>query len=819
MGKYAGIIILICVGIFASRSALDAEMALPSTASGEEGAVRPAVSVEAAGGDVIIQRKIQDVGNIMLMVSNYGFFGNNTQEEFDETDGHPGFIGCRFPAGSRWDYLFQGALWIGAIVGDDTLVSVGHDGWSEEFEFFPGKSPGDTLVESSLNHLSPYSSEYLRNGADAGHGRTCANKFEPHPYDPAVYNCIFDGTAVSELDFAAVYTDTMLTTDHPNVSPNHTRPLNLRIKQRSYAWSYPYAEDFIIFDYEVENTGIKLLKQVYLALYLDGDCGPTPVDNSATIAQDDITGFREEDETGKNISVAWIADHVAPGGDDVLAPSVMGVRVVRTPEKYVNFNFNWWLSDGEHPENDWGPGPRLPSGTSGTPMGDVSKYLVMCNWMQDDNDPDQLDALKSGQPVGPEDTRFLLSTGPFTIQPGQMLPITIGYFCAENFYLGGDKHKMDFSYLDLNARWVQFIYDNPAVDTDGDGFYGEDTGCDGLPFTGDPGESDGILQNCEDLFLPAGLTDRYGYANGVMDEGDGVPDFEGPPPPVAPKVRVEMGDNEVILKWNSDSEGFLDTFIPELTKQHDFQGYRVYMSTTGVSTEFTKLGNFDMDKVLQWYMKDTIDGEGNPTEVIRYHLDGYGDPDYMPDSLGFNTGFADIRNNDPDSTEYAYRLTYGPVRKSWPLFFSVTAYDNGYPPANLPSLESSKLTSRVSIVPFTPAEYLDGRKAYTVPNPYRFDRDYKKAPEAGSGWEPEEHQWSEFNRRIDFVDLPGNCTIRIFTMAGDLVETLRNRDGDTIMSWDLLSRNGQTVAAGLYFFVVEPDGGGDHQVGKLVIIK
>ena len=784
-------------------------------------AVRPVIAAGAgAGADPIIQEKLHDISNIWLRVSNYGFFGN-ASDDYDYTDGHTSYIACRFPAGSSWDYLFQGGLWVGAIVGDDTLVSVGYDGWAyenESYEMFPGVATGDTLVERSISHISPYSADYLIDGIDAGHGTVCLNSFEPHVYDPATYYCIYDSTAVSELDFVAEYADTMLTGDFPNVSVNHTRPLNLLLRQRSHSWSYPYAEDFIIFDYEIENIGTKLLKQVYLALYLDGDCGPIPQDRSSKRHQDDITGFRETDDSGKDVNVAWLADYVGPGGDDVLAPSVMGVRVVRTPEKYVNFNFNWWLSDSEA-DKDWGPGPRLPSGTSGTPEGDVSKYLVMSNWMQSGNDPDQLDAIRQGREVGPEDTRFLLSTGPFTIQPGQTLPITLGYFCADNFYRAGDKNQRDFSDLDLNARWVQFMYDNPNVDTDGDGFYGEDVGCDGLPFSGDDGEGDGELQPCEDSFLPAGMTDRFGYANGVMDEGDGIPDFQGPPPPTAPKVHIEMGDREVILKWNDDAEEFIDSFIPELTKQRDFQGYRIYMSTTGVSSEFTKLRDFDLDMALQWYMKDTVDGEGDPSEVLRYRVDPQGDPVYEQDSLGFNTGFMDIFNHDPDSTEYTYRFTYGPVQKSWPIYLSVTAYDNGYPPANLNQLESNKLSSRVSIVPYTPEQYLGNSKTYAVPNPYRFDMDYRKAAGADRGWEPEESLWTEFDRRIDFVDLPGNCTIRIFTMAGDLVRTLRNRNGDTIESWDLLSKNDQIVAAGLYFFIIEASGGGGRQAGKFVIIK
>jgi hypothetical protein len=598
----------------------------------------------------------------------------------------------------------------------------------------------------------------------------------------------------------------MLTGDYSNVSPNHKRPLNIKVTQRSYAWSYPYAEDFIIFDYEIENIGIKTLNKVYLALYLDGDCGPTPTGfASANVrAQDDITGFRQYADNGMEINTAWLADYEGVGGDDVLAPSVMGVRVVRTPDKIVNFNYNWWLSDTG--DKDWGPGPRLPCGTFGTPDHDVDKYLVMSNWNQDGNDPDQLDAKKNGQPVGAEDTRFLLSTGPFTINPGQSLPITLGYFCAENFYKGGDKNQMDFSDLDLNARWVQFMYDNPNVDTDGDGFYGEDVGCDGKPFTGDAGEGDGILQSCEDEYLPPGMTDRYGYGNGRLEQGDGVPDFKGPPPPPAPHVKAEMGDGEIIIKWKDDSEDFLDSFIPEVSKQKDFQGYRIYMSTTGVSSEFTLLKDYDR----KFTTMDSLVINGGDTTVVETVIE---------DTIGFNTGFDEIVNTDADSLEFAYKFVYGPVQNGWPLFFSVTAYDNGYPPAQLGSLESNKLSSRISIVPYTPVEYLGGSMAYAVPNPYRFDRNYMKPEGADRGWEPEEGQWTDFDRRMDFRDLPGNCTIRIFTMSGDLVKTLKNSDGDTQTSWNLLSKNEQMVASGLYFFVVEPDDGGEHQVGKFVIIK
>ena len=168
---------------------------------------RPLSPVIAAGtdSDPVIQEKLHDISNIWLRVSNYGFFGN-ASDDYDYTDGHTGYIACRFPAGSSWDYLFQGGLWVGAIVGDDTLVSVGYDGWAyenESYEMFPGTAIDDTLVERSITHKSPYSSDYLVDGVDAGHGNACQNGFEAHVYDPVTYYCIYDSNAVSELDFIA----------------------------------------------------------------------------------------------------------------------------------------------------------------------------------------------------------------------------------------------------------------------------------------------------------------------------------------------------------------------------------------------------------------------------------------------------------------------------------------------------------------------------------------------------------------------------------------------------------------------------------------
>jgi hypothetical protein len=130
------------------------------------------------------------------------------------------------------------------------------------------------------------------------------------------------------------------------------------------------------------------------------------------------------------------------------------------------------------------------------------------------------------------------------------------------------------------------------------------------------------------------------------------------------------------------------------------------------------------------------------------------------------------------------------------------------------ALESSILQNRVKIVlPFSVSQ--KSGEVMVVPNPYRVDHDYTY--EAG-GWEGRAAKWTENNRLIKFIHLPPRCTIRIFTIAGDLVATLEHDDpnrGDR--DWNLLSESKRALSSGIYVFAVESDFG--TQVGKFVVIR
>ena len=70
---------------------------------------------------------------------------------------------------------------------------------------------------------------------------------------------------------------------------------------------------------------------------------------------------------------------------------------------------------------------------------------------------------------------------------------------------------------------------------------------------------------------------------------------------------------------------------------------------------------------------------------------------------------------------------------------------------------------------------------------------------------------------LEFQGVPGNCTIRIYTIAGDLVQTIEHTSGTGTARWDLLSSNNQQVASGIYLYHVESPYG--EHLGRFAVIK
>lgn len=98
-----------------------------------------------------------------------------------------------------------------------------------------------------------------------------------------------------------------------------------------------------------------------------------------------------------------------------------------------------------------------------------------------------------------------------------------------------------------------------------------------------------------------------------------------------------------------------------------------------------------------------------------------------------------------------------------------------------------------------------------VPNPYVGASEFEIKPNLQSG---------RGSRLLHFIHLPAQCTIRIYTLAGELVQVLEHdspfEDGSE--SWNLLSKNQMDIAYGIYIFHIDAPGIGEH-IGKFAVIK
>ena len=233
-------------------------------------------------------------------------------------------------------------------------------------------------------------------------------------------------------------------------------------------------------------------------------------------------------------------------------------------------------------------------------------------------------------------------------------------------------------------------------------------------------------------------------------------EWVGPSAPPAPELNYFVGHNEITLIWDTSAETALDP----ISGIADFEGYRLWKSTDNVNWEL----------VLQ------VD---------------------LVNELGRNTGLVH------EYTDFA-------VQDGYNYFYALTAYDTGDPEAGVESLESSRTANRAQTMPGPEVQPgLEEDQVVVVPNPYYAHADWNWVP---STRDPAEH-------RIGFFNLPEYADIYIYTLSGDLVDKIEHRDPTAgVAYWDGISKNIQSVVAGVYLYVVE-DRDGNKDRGKFVYIR
>jgi hypothetical protein len=784
----------------------------------------------------------------------------------------PFYWGAEYPKKSRVCYLLLGAINIGGILYGDTLVS-------EEYEMSPLPPEGYWEYRSIV--------------------------------DPSVPE--YEG-AVSQQDFITRATDT-ITVGIPRDSllRRGHKPLFVELTTRSYAWSYNYAEDFILFDLSIKNIGTGRIEDAYVSFQIWPDVGfkgGTFVPNL-----DDLGGFVETAPLPgpcgfvDTVNIMWWADNdgdpidgvftdrkvVGPEGNIIRScPDVNGIYIIhpsvvvgREESAKATLSYNWrYVSVSE--SRDWGPRRRanyrdFGTGGLGWPAGDRNLYYVMRSgeidydqaftatisqfdpiWMYPP--PDLADDIADGM----AHIRYMLSFGPFDIDPGAILPIVFAYVAGEDFHtdpyninnLPDDPRRyyknLDFSDLAKNARWAEWIYDNPGVDTDGDGDSGKYRVC-------------AVESTLVDTAWVYTRVDTTWY------KGDGIPDWRAASPPPAPKFWITPLENGLHIRFNGQfSETTEDVFL----KMIDFEGYRIYIGRDDRASSFSTVASYDRDNYDKyiWNLNAFPDPRFE-LQDIPFTLDslrclyGFGDdpcrdslfdplaytpsrpytPHDFPDSFfyfvkhDFNTSefgvTTPIRKVYPDEPDprtlpvdsltlnrytdegylkyYEYEFTITDLLPTVPYWVNVTAFDFGSPKGNLRALETSVTLGAKYAYPLNPYEVKEENKdkVSVYPNPYRIDAGYRLL---GFEGRTRDDLPADKVRAVHFVNLPYRCTIKIFSLDGDLIKKIEHDldpsdPNSSHNQWNLITRNYQAVVSGLYYWTVEsPDR--ETQIGKLAII-
>lgn len=76
-------------------------------------------------------------------------------------------------------------------------------------------------------------------------------------------------------------------------------------------------------------------------------------------------------------------------------------------------------------------------------------------------------------------------------------------------------------------------------------------------------------------------------------------------------------------------------------------------------------------------------------------------------------------------------------------------------------------------------------------------------------------------RRLLFTHIPAECTIKIFTSSGVFVDEIdvENPADNGTVHWDLLTKEGLEIAAGIYIYHVKAKITGDEKIGKFAVVK
>ncbi len=776
---------------------------------------------------------VHNVGELQVHAANWGLFGSfpGAGLPFSEAPS------AQWPAGSGVEYLFAAGLWVGALKSGVPAVTT--SAFANEFR--PSPDARDIIYRTSEGtrggNRTP--AETADDDQDGQVDEDWHNGFD----DDGDGHVDEDFAAVSKQMFSCQYRDDGAASIQ--LFPNHN-PLNLHVRQESYQWEEDRFDDFVGCVFYITNRGNDVLEDMYIGFFADGDCGPRDGENIAV------------DDGAARFAVPVVCTDLGPVSLDIAF-----VYDIDGDDGQTNGYFGIMFLD--HPVDPTGEnGPRqvgiatysnFPAGQDyadgGEPTNDFERYELMAS-----------ETIERDATIG-RDYRMIMVGGPFrSFPPESTMKVQTCFVIGER--TEGLIENASAAVLTFEGAWFNLDRDQQGPT----GWGGRETRVDGEatvqidtcqfgptqpPVDVPRGSFVYINNDCgqEQLFRDfCNYTDDDSskFMTGIGGAETQIFWIVGTAPP-PPGMRIDDTSSDgVTVYWDSFSETQPD--VKSLA--YDFEGYRVFRADNWTRPSGTNAANGPPSELWKLLLQaDIVDGLGDDTGLNAYRYDPLTKilssaakramidvmKNYMteypgqspPCPNGVTAAVCDtlfhmaaFELGDVDDGRQYYRYLDRAIHRGRPYFYAVAASDYAVDlqsGARLPGKVGDPASNFRYVEPTTPSQrdYAyreDG--VYVVPNP--------ATTESMQPWTLFPNNDDPTGIKVEFRNLPADQgTIRIYTLAGDLVEELQfdGRTGAGTVKWDLVSRNGQDVTSGVYLYSIECDTNAAfaRNIGKFVVIR
>lgn len=667
------------------------------------------------------------------------------------------------PNSTRANNSRSEGIWILGVINGDTLVSY--------------TGPRDYTKDIKAQNYN------IQNSPEAGLGNNYGPNAVRSNYSPSHQNIEAEPVEIHNYRYSE-YIPNDEEAEEIIIS-QWTNSLNVRVTRKVRAWSYPDFDDFFLVELIFENTGTNTVEDAYFACM-----------NAFSVG---LAGHTWGSGAGMSWS-HWRTNNES-AQDDVYRYTGASNYVADLPENTALFKS---IKLSYQRDSDW-------YGTTWDDTGEPYKSQYASrgeNEFQGQVEDQLLSVAYIG--MGPIDylPPFVKDTESYQSPANADQPLVVKWWL--NKYLSSDeinepsrqRHTSREMYRMLTNANNGLVMDNPDLDDTRLVTHAQVYG----PYTLAPGQKAKLVMafvagsaatalgvdevtyartpNAQDQ-LKLGektLYDHFQRALFAYESGYDLPDA---PPDV--EFTLSFSDlGQVRVKWNDDVEDAAD---PDYTgdEARDIRAYRVYRS---------------QPSSYNWHTGPWALAAEVPLKDPRY----------------YDTATGTYSFDDPGSYS---GLNY---------YYSVRAVDsghahwydrNGVDHGPIPALEGGGVApeqkNMIAVTPFQKRQpQFDAfeKQVRVVPNPFRLDYndDAHRYPDAADPL------------KIRFINLPGHCMIRIFSVSGDLVyemENISNTQAEFSWRHEAKDVTGEVVS-GYYFWVVEslmPESAGQIQKGTLAIIK